>query len=235
MTKFHTNLEIVRARIHQAANAAGRSPQDIKMIAASKMQPEFALRDAYANGINFFGENYVQEALPKILAMQDLPVEWHFIGPIQSNKTTLIAAHFDWVHSIDRVKIAQRLSLQRPAHLPPLNVCLQMNVSGESSKSGVPPEEIAGLARAVNNLPSLRLRGLMSIPEPTPDPAQQAARFKVVRQCLEKLNSEGFSLDTLSMGMSSDLEAAIAQGATLVRIGTALFGERRAQNSPEPN
>nr|MBF0682505.1 YggS family pyridoxal phosphate-dependent enzyme [Pseudomonas sp.] len=188
-----------------------------------KTQPAEALRESNAAGLAHFGENYLQEALEKQASLADLALTWHFIGPIQSNKTKAIAAHFDWVHSVDRLKIAQRLSEQRPAQLPPLNVCLQVNVSGEASKSGCAPDEVEALANAVAALPGLRLRGLMAIPEPSDDPAEQHAAFARLSQLQKQLDLE---LDTLSMGMSQDLEAAIAEGATWVRIGTALFGAR---------
>jgi len=189
----------------------------------SKTKPAAAVREAHACGQRDFGENYLQEALNKQAELSDLALTWHFIGPIQSNKTRPIAEHFAWVHSVDRLKIAQRLSEQRPAHLPPLNICLQVNVSGEASKSGCAPEELPALALAVSQLPNLRLRGLMTIPEPTRDVAQQHAACARLRQLRDDLNLE---LDVLSMGMSDDLEAAIAEGATWVRIGTALFGAR---------
>jgi pyridoxal phosphate enzyme (YggS family) len=189
----------------------------------SKTKPAAAIRQAFAAGVRDFGENYLQEALEKQLELGDLPLIWHFIGPIQSNKTKAIAEHFAWVHSVDRLKIAQRLSDQRPAHLPALNICLQVNVSGEASKSGCNPDELPALAQAVTQLPNLRLRGLMTIPEPTDDVARQHAAFARLRELQDGL---GLDLDTLSMGMSHDLEAAIAEGATWVRIGTALFGAR---------
>ena len=189
----------------------------------SKTKPSSALREAYAAGLRDFGENYLQEALEKQAQLSDLPLSWHFIGPIQSNKTRPIAEHFDWVHSVDRLKIAQRLSEQRPAGLPALNICIQVNVSGEASKSGCSAADLPALAAAIAALPNLRLRGLMAIPEPTEDRAAQDAAFATVRHLQEDLN---LPLDTLSMGMSHDLEAAIAQGATWVRIGTALFGAR---------
>ncbi|PZQ36493.1 MAG: YggS family pyridoxal phosphate-dependent enzyme, partial [Ectopseudomonas oleovorans] len=196
---------------------------DIGLLAVSKTKPAEAIREAHAAGLRDFGENYLQEALEKQTQLADLPLIWHFIGPIQSNKTRPIAEHFDWVHSVDRLKIAQRLSEQRPAHLPALNICLQVNISGEDSKSGCSPEELTALARAVVALPNLRLRGLMAIPEPTDDVAAQHAAFARLRQLRDEL---ALNLDTLSMGMSHDLEAAIAEGATWVRIGTALFGAR---------
>lgn len=186
------------------------------------------MREAAAAGERRFGENYVQEAIEKIEALADLRsrIEWHLIGPLQSNKTRVAAKYFDWVHSVDRLKIAERLSEQRPADLPPLNVCLQVNVSGEASKSGVAPDELPELAHAVAALRGVRLRGLMSIPEPSDDPAQQAAPHRQLRQLFQRLQQEGLALDTLSMGMSADLEAAIAEGSTMVRVGTAIFGRR---------
>ncbi|MFJ3485702.1 YggS family pyridoxal phosphate-dependent enzyme [Pseudomonas sp. NPDC090202] len=223
MSTIAENISTLAERIRSAANAAGRDPASVGLLAVSKTKPASDLREAYAAGLRDFGENYLQEALGKQTELSDLPLIWHFIGPIQSNKTRAIAEHFDWVHSVDRLKIAQRLSEQRPADLPPLNICLQVNVSGEDSKSGCTPEELPALAQAVAALPNLKLRGLMAIPEPTDDSAEQNAAFATVRTLQDQLN---LPLDTLSMGMSHDLEAAIAQGATWVRIGTALFGAR---------
>jgi len=223
MSTIADNLSALAARIDSAAKAAGRAPASIQLLAVSKTKPASAIREIHAAGVRDVGENYLQEALAKQQELADLPLIWHFIGPIQSNKTKAIAEHFDWVHSVDRLKIAQRLSEQRPAGLPPLNICLQVNVSGEDSKSGCAPADLPGLAHAVAALPNLRLRGLMAIPEPTEDRAAQEAAFATVRQLRDDL---GLGLDTLSMGMSHDLEAAIAQGATWVRIGTALFGAR---------
>lgn len=223
MSTIARNIAKVRARIREAALAAGRDPEAVGLLAVSKTKPAAAVREAFASGQRHFGENYLQEALGKQAELSDLDLTWHFIGPIQSNKTRPIAEHFAWVHSVDRLKIAQRLSEQRPAQLPPLNVCLQVNVSGEASKSGCAPEELPALALAVSQLPNLRLRGLMSIPEPTCDLARQHAACARLRQLRDALNLE---LDVLSMGMSDDLEAAIAEGATWVRIGTALFGAR---------
>ncbi|MDG9886469.1 YggS family pyridoxal phosphate-dependent enzyme [Pseudomonas sp. GD04058] len=223
MSTLADNLSTLAARIQAAATAAGRDPADIQLLAVSKTKPASAVREAFAAGARDIGENYLQEALGKQAELADLPLTWHFIGPIQSNKTRAIAEHFDWVHSVDRLKIAQRLSEQRPDHLAPLNLCLQVNVSGEASKSGCTPEELPALAQAVAALPRLRLRGLMAIPEPTDDRAAQDAAFARVRELQDSL---GLGLDTLSMGMSHDLESAIAQGATWVRIGTALFGAR---------
>lgn len=227
MTSISTNLQAVRARIRAAAQACGRRPEEVALVAVSKTWPAAAVREAAAAGQRAFGENYVQEGCTKAEALAELGLEWHFIGPLQSNKTRLVASYFDWVHSVDRLKIAERLSAQRDIHRPPLNVCIQVNVSGEASKSGVAPADVAALARAVAGLPRLRLRGLMCIPEPTQDPAVLAARFGVLRALRASLADEGLALDTLSMGMSHDLEAAIAAGATIVRVGTAIFGERQ--------
>ena len=218
-------IEEVRSRIAVAENQAGRVPGSVALIAVSKTQPAAAIAEAVEAGQRHFGENYLQEALAKQSELAHLPdLIWHFIGPIQSNKTALIAEHFDWVHSIDRVKIAQRLSEQRPSDLPPLNICLQVNVSEEASKSGISLAELPGLAEAVADLPRLQLRGLMAIPAPTDDLMAQRMPFRTLRQALESLALPG--LDTLSMGMSDDLDAAIQEGATFVRIGTAIFGRR---------
>ena len=219
-------LDHVRSRIATAAAEAGRDPAGIRLIAASKTFDAAAVRDAHAAGQVDFGENYVQETLDKMGELGDLPLVWHFIGPIQSNKTRAIAEHFDWVHSVDRLKIAERLSAQRPASLSVLDVCLEVNISGEASKGGVSAEDLPALAQAVSRLPRLRLRGLMAIPAPSTDPLVQRAAFAAVRRLYEALQGSGYALDTLSMGMSGDLEAAIAEGATMVRVGTALFGER---------
>ncbi|MFR0715133.1 YggS family pyridoxal phosphate-dependent enzyme [Enterobacterales bacterium BD_CKDN230030183-1A_HGKHYDSX7] len=223
MSTIADNLSALLTRIDSAAKAADRAPASIQLLAVSKTKPATAIREIHAAGVRDVGENYLQEALAKQQELADLPLIWHFIGPIQSNKTKAIAEHFDWVHSVDRLKIAQRLSEQRPAGLPPLNICLQVNVSGENSKSGCTPADLPALAEAVMALPNLRLRGLMAIPEPTDDRAAQEAAFATVRQLRDGLD---LGLDTLSMGMSHDLEAAIAQGATWIRIGTALFGAR---------
>ncbi|MGA4633094.1 YggS family pyridoxal phosphate-dependent enzyme [Pseudomonas solani] len=223
MSTIAENIAKVRARIREAAQASERDFSAIGLLAVSKTKPAAAIREAHACGVVDFGENYLQEALAKQQELADLPLTWHFIGPIQSNKTKPIAEHFHWVHSVDRLKIAERLSAQRPAGLAPLNVCLQVNVSGEASKSGCAPEELPALAAAVAALPNLHLRGLMAIPEPTEDRAEQHAAFARLQQLSHSLN---LPLDTLSMGMSHDLEAAIAEGATWVRIGTALFGAR---------
>ncbi|MCF3192678.1 YggS family pyridoxal phosphate-dependent enzyme [Pseudomonas bubulae] len=223
MSTIAGNIARVEARIRAAALAVQRDVTSIHLLAVSKTKPAGALREAHAAGICDFGENYLQEARAKQVELADLPLCWHFIGPIQSNKTRDIAEHFAWVHSVDRLKIAQRLSEQRPADLPPLNICIQVNVSGEASKSGCTPTDLPALAAAISALPRLKLRGLMAIPEPTEDRAEQDAAFAAVRTLQESLN---MGLDTLSMGMSHDLESAIAQGATWVRIGTALFGAR---------
>lgn len=223
MSTIADNLSALAKRIDSAARAVGRDPASVQLLAVSKTKPASAIREIHAAGVRDVGENYLQEALNKQGELRDLPLIWHFIGPIQSNKTRPIAEYFDWVHSVDRLKIAQRLSDQRPAHLAPLNICLQVNVSGEDSKSGCSPLELPELARAVNTMPNLKLRGLMAIPEPTDDIAAQHAAFARLRQLRDDLDLQ---LDTLSMGMSHDLEAAIAEGATWVRIGTALFGAR---------
>ncbi|PWB50635.1 MAG: YggS family pyridoxal phosphate-dependent enzyme [Nitrosomonadales bacterium] len=234
MTTIISALQAVKQRIESAALRAGRAPQDIRLLAVSKTFPAEAVREAFSAGQSAFGESYVQEAVGKIAALADLPLEWHFIGPLQSNKTRLVAGHFDWVHSVDRAKIAGRLSSARPAHLPPLQVCLEVNVSGEASKGGVAPQELEALAAHVSTLPRLQLRGLMAIPAATDDAALQRRQFRAVRELLEKLNRKNFRLDTLSMGMSNDLEAAIAEGATIVRVGSAIFGARNSHLKIEP-
>ncbi|MGE8147224.1 YggS family pyridoxal phosphate-dependent enzyme [Pseudomonas frederiksbergensis] len=223
MSTIADNILQVSSRIHAATVAAHRDEHSVHLLAVSKTKPAEALREAHAAGLRDFGENYLQEALAKQLELADLPLIWHFIGPIQSNKTRAIAEHFAWVHSVDRLKIAQRLSEQRPADLPPLNICIQVNVSGEDSKSGCTPADLPALAKSISELPRLTLRGLMAIPEPTDDRAAQDAAFAAVQSLQASLD---LPLDTLSMGMSHDLESAIAQGATWVRIGTALFGAR---------
>lgn len=228
MATIAANIQQVRERIARACAAAQRPVQSVTLLTVSKTFSADAVREAAAAGEHRFGENYVQEAIEKIEMLQDLraQIEWHLIGPLQSNKTRVVAKTFDWVHSVDRLKIAERLSEQRPPDLPPLNVCLQVNVSGEASKSGVTPDELPALAHAVAALPGVRLRGLMSIPEPSDDPAQQAAPHRQLRQLFHRLQQVGLDLDTLSMGMSGDLEAAIAEGSTMVRVGTAIFGRR---------
>ena len=224
------NLQVVQHRIATSAQAAGRDPTSIRLLAVSKTFDAQAVLTAAQAGQRAFGENYVQEAIDKISATRELnpnlQLEWHFIGPIQSNKTRQIAEHFDWVHSVDRLKIAQRLSEQRPVDMPPLQICLQVNVSGEATKSGLEPDALLELARVVNTLPNLRLRGLMAIPEPTEDVEQQRAAFAKLRFMQNDLQAVGIPTDTLSMGMSADMDAAIAEGATIVRIGTAIFGDR---------
>ena len=223
-------LQAVEATITDAVKASERTRSDVQLLAVSKTFPAQAVLEAMAAGQLAFGENYLQEALDKIAsvaqAQPDAAVEWHFIGPIQSNKTRPIAASFAWVHTVDRLKIAQRLSEQRPPELGPLNICLQVNISGEASKSGATPEDLPALAREVAQLPNLRLRGLMAIPEPTTDVAQQRAAFARVRALFDALRADGLELDTLSMGMSGDLAPAIAEGATIVRVGSAIFGKR---------
>ncbi|VVE57332.1 YggS family pyridoxal phosphate enzyme [Pandoraea terrae] len=234
MPSIAAHLDTVLTRIAAAVAAAGRPEGDVRLLAVSKTFGADAVREAIAAGQRAFGENYVQEAVDKItaLAAENAQrsagdrLEWHFIGPLQSNKTRQVAEHFDWVHSVDRLKIAERLSAQRPAHLAPLQVCLQVNISGESSKSGATPGEAPALARAIAALPNVRLRGLMAIPEPEDDPAAQRRPFAAVRALFDQLRADGLALDTLSMGMSGDLEAAIAEGATMVRVGTAIFGAR---------
>lgn len=226
MTSIASNLQAVIARIAAAAQACGRRPDDIRLLAVSKTWPAECVAEAADAGQRAFGENYVPEGSDKAAALGGRGLEWHFIGPLQSNKTRLVANAFDWVHSIDRLKIAERLSAQRDPARPPLNVCLQVNVSGEASKSGVAPDAVPALAEAVAGLPGLRLRGLMAIPEPTDDAALLRRRFAGLREQRDALNAAGLALDTLSMGMSHDLEAAIAEGATIVRVGTAIFGAR---------
>ena len=228
------NIGMVRQRISDACLAAGRPVQSVTLLCVSKMARASAVRQAHEAGENHFGENYAQEGLAKIDALADLRsrLTWHMIGPIQANKTRLIAEHFDWVHSIDRIKVAMRLNEQRPAGRGPLQVCLQVNVSGESSKAGVAPADAGALARAVQGLAGLRLRGLMSIPEPVTGLAAQRAVHRALRALWHDLNLEGMALDTLSMGMTADLEAAILEGATLVRVGTAIFGRRESLRSP---
>lgn len=223
---FAENLASLRTRIASACQAAGRPPESVRLLAVSKTMPVERLREAIAAGQHAFGENYVQEALDKIAALASETLEWHHIGPIQSNKTAEIAAHFDWAHGVDRLKIAQRLSDQRPAGRPPLQVCVQVNISGEASKSGCEPQEALALCLAVAALPGLRLRGLMALPAPTTANTDPHAPFRQLRQLFEQARAAGLALDTLSMGMSDDFEAAIAEGATLIRIGSALFGAR---------
>jgi pyridoxal phosphate enzyme (YggS family) len=232
MSTIAENIANVRERIARSAVTADRDPAEITLVAVSKTRPASAVRDAWAAGQRDFGENYLQEALEKIQALAELPLTWHFIGPIQSNKTRAIAEHFDWVHGVDRLKIAQRLSEQRPEHLEPLNICLQVNISREQSKSGVMPEDVAELATAVAALPRLRLRGLMAIPAPADDSEGRRQPLRALRECLQSLP---MPLDTLSMGMSDDLGEAVQEGATLVRVGTALFGEREKTQATAPH
>ena len=228
MTLIAENLQTVRERIDRACQAAGRAPGSVHLLAVSKTFPADDVRQAHAAGQTAFGENYIQEGVDKIAALRDLPLQWHCIGPIQSNKTRLVAEHFDWVHSVDRLKIAQRLSEQRPAHLPPLQVCLQVNTDGGPTKSGVPPEQVLALAREVAALPRLVLRGLMTIPDPVDGFEAEVALHRRATALFEQVRAELAlpPFDTLSMGMTADLEAAIAAGSTLVRVGTAIFGRR---------
>ena len=230
MTTIPGNLQHVRARIATACQRAGRGVEEVTLLAVSKTFGADAVRAAAAAGQRAFGENYIQEGVEKIAALRDLGLMWHCIGTIQSNKTRLVAEHFDWVHTVDRLKIAERLSAQRPADRPPLNVCIQVNIDGGANKSGVAPGEALALARAVAALPQLKLRGLMSIPEIAPDFDAARAVHASARALFDQLNADGLGLDTLSMGMSDDLEAAIAAGSTMVRIGTAIFGSR----APKP-
>ncbi len=229
MISIAENLKKTGERIRHAADAAGRDPDAIRLLAVSKKQPVERIREAAKQGQIAFGENYVQEALEKMDALSDHPeLEWHFIGPIQSNKTRDIAAHFDWVHGVDRLKIARRLSEQRSDEHPPLNLCIQVNLDNEATKSGVMPEAVTELARAIDTLPNCRLRGLMAIPDPTNPPEVQRQRFNQLARLLEEMSAsvDNNAPDTLSMGMSADLEDAIAEGATIVRVGTAIFGAR---------
>lgn len=226
MTSIQANLQAVKTRLAHALRDSGREPGDAALLAVSKTWPADHVREAVSAGQRLFGENYVQEAVAKMSELALPQLEWHFIGPLQSNKTRLVAEHFDWVHSVERLKVAQRLSAQRAESRGPLQVCVQVNVSGEESKSGVAPEQCRELARAVASLPRLRLRGLMCIPEPVDDPAQQRERFALLRELRDGLLRDGLALDTLSMGMSDDLELAIAEGSTMVRVGSAIFGAR---------
>jgi pyridoxal phosphate enzyme (YggS family) len=225
-THIADNIAQVRGQMAAAGQATGRAPGSVQLLAVSKTWGADAVRQAHAAGQIDFGENYIQEAVDKITTLRDLPLVWHCIGPIQSNKTRLVAEHFDWVHSIDRLKIAQRLSEQRPEHLPPLQVCIQVNVDGGETKSGVSPQELPALAQAVAALPRLQLRGLMTIPEPAETDAQMRAVHRQAKDLFEQLRAQGLPLDTLSMGMSADMVAAIAEGSTMVRVGTAIFGQR---------
>ena len=220
------NITRIRVQIQVACQAAGRAPDSVQLLAVSKTWGTDAVRQAHTAGQTAFGENYIQEAVDKINALRDLPLQWHCIGPIQSNKTRLVAEHFDWVHSVDRLKIAQRLSEQRPPELPPLQVCIQVNVDGGETKSGVSPTDLPELALAVAALPRLQLRGLMTIPEPAETDAQMRAVHRQAKNLFEQLRAQGLPLDTLSMGMSADMAPAIAEGSTMVRVGTAIFGKR---------
>ena len=234
MQTIDERVQHVKGRLSQACASVGRSVDDLTLLAVSKFQDAAAVREAVHAGQRAFGENYVQEGLQKIEALHEFRdrLQWHLIGPLQSNKTRAVAEAFDWVQTVDRLKIAQRLSQQRPAGLPPLNVLLQVNVDGETSKSGVSPQELPALAQAVASLPRLRLRGLMSIPEPVQGIDAQRRPHRELRRLYERLREQGLALDTLSMGMSADLEAAVAEGATLVRVGTAIFGERARATPP---
>ena len=228
MATIEHNLHEVRRRIASACAAAARPEQSVTLLVVGKTFPAADLRAAFEAGARCFGENYVAEALDKISVLADLRdrIEWHLIGPLQANKTRAVAEHFDWVHSVDRLKIAQRLSEQRPPHLSPLQLCLQVNISGEASKSGLTVDEVPDVARAVAALPRVRLRGLMAIPAPAADVAAQREPHARLRELLTQLQRQGLALDTVSMGMTGDLEAAIAEGSTLVRVGTAIFGAR---------
>ena len=226
MTTIALNLQSVRTRIARACEAAGRDVNEVTLLAVAKTFGPDAVREAHAAGATAFGENYIQEAVEKQALLAGLPLEWHCIGPIQSNKTRLVASHFDWAHTVDRLKIAQRLAEQRPHDLPPLSVCVQVNIDGGPSKSGVAPGEALELARAVAALPGLRLRGLMSIPEPAADFEAQLAVHRKAQRLFAELQDDGLAVDTLSLGMTGDLEAAIHAGSTMVRVGTAIFGGR---------
>lgn len=229
MGSIAQSLAEIRNRVTILERRYGRAPGSVQVVAVSKTKPAEAVREAAETGQRDFAENYLQDALPKIEALAALDLTWHFIGPIQSNKTRPIAARFAWVHSLERSRIARRLSEQRPTELPPLEVCIQVNVSGEASKSGIDPAGLDELAREVSGLPGLSLRGLMTLPPPCDDFEAQRAPFRELRGLLETLNASGLALDTLSMGMTADMEAAIAEGATMVRIGTAIFGARPAK------
>ena len=234
MATIASKIQEVSGRIARACDAAGRPVASVTLLAVSKTFGADAVREALDAGQTRFGENYVQEALDKMAALADRRsrLEWHLIGPLQSNKTRVVAESFDWVHSVDRLKIAQRLSEQRPASLPPLQVCLQVNISGEASKNGLAPADVEAVARAVSALPRLRLRGLMAIPEPADNLVGQRRPHRALHELLERLQAGGLPLDTLSMGMTADLEAAVLEGATLVRVGTAIFGGRPKGDDP---
>lgn len=226
MQNIEKNLALVHQQMEQAATDYDREVSNISLLAVSKKKPSSDLRNAYNCGQRDFGENYLQEAQSKMRELTDLDIVWHFIGPVQSNKTRVLAESFDWVHCVDRLKIARRLSDQRPQSMPPLNICIQVNIDLENSKSGVAPDDIIALAEAIRDLPNIRLRGLMAIPAQRSDFESQREPFARLKQVLEELQQRGFECDTLSMGMSHDMQAAIAEGSTLVRIGTAIFGER---------
>ncbi len=226
MTPISERVQAIMADIRRVELATGRTQNSVQLLAVSKTQPAASIRAAWLAGQRAFGENYLQEALDKMAALSDLPLEWHFIGPVQSNKTRPIAEHFDWVHGVDRLKIAQRLNDARPPGQPPLNICIEVNLSGESSKGGIPPAQAYPLAQAVMALPNLHLRGLMAIPAVSDDVALQRRQFRMLHDLFDELRSRGLPLDTLSMGMSGDFAAAIAEGATIVRIGSAIFGPR---------
>jgi hypothetical protein len=227
MTTIRNNLQSVRERIAAACAGAQRPVNEVTLLAVSKTFGPEAVREAHAAGQGAFGENYIQEAVEKMALLADLPLQWHCIGPIQSNKTRLVAQHFHWAHTVDRLKIAQRLSQQRPEGMAPLQVCIQVNIDGGATKAGVAPDEALALAQAVAQLPNLRLRGLMTLPDPAPDFIAQCAVHARARALFDQLNEAGMALDTLSMGMTADLEAAVAEGSTLVRVGTAIFGSRK--------
>lgn len=226
MSRIAHNLANITERMRLAASQCGRNCDEIQLLAVSKSHSVDEIRAAYAAGITCFGESYLQEAVPKMSALKNLPLEWHFIGPIQSNKTRAIAEHFNWVHSVDRLKIATRLNEQRPVNMPALNICIQVNISVEASKSGILKDAVRDFARQLIDLPRLKLRGLMAIPERTDNVQQTRDMFAQMHDMLNDLNRSGFQLDTLSMGMSDDLEAAIMEGATIIRVGTGLFGPR---------
>jgi pyridoxal phosphate enzyme (YggS family) len=228
VTNITNNLQSIRKRIATAARTCDRQPGEVTLVAVSKRHPAGAVRDAWAAGQRDFGENFLQEALPKLAELAELELNWHFIGRIQSNKTRPIAEHFQWAHTVDRLKIAQRLSQQRPAELPPLNICIQVNVGDRENKAGVEPQQVTELARQIGELPRLCLRGLMCIPPESDDTETQRKYFRILGQLAGELREQGITIDTLSMGMSGDLEAAVAEGATLVRVGTAVFGPRQS-------
>ena len=229
MVSIEKNITSVKQRIDQAVTQAGRDPKSLKLLAVSKTRPASDIEEAFIKGLSAFGENYLQEAIEKINSLATLGAEWHFIGPLQSNKTRQVAEHFDWVHSVDRIKIAKRLSEQRPDHLPPINICLQVNIDAEPSKSGVLPEDAIDLALIISDLPNIHLRGLMAIPKASSTLDAQRQPFRALRLLKEKVNQQldnSQKLDTLSMGMSGDIEAAILEGSTILRVGTDIFGPR---------